>query len=135
MMLTRGSCLGKRLRLSEPVFVSISERYLPGFQYLLRPLASFPTNLRENNMPEHIMYYAVIGTGRTVTDPSGLVRRRRTIEGAVDETFTRELSWKFTDAIYQDERGENFGPELVEISAGEAEALIERFRRKWGHQP
>ncbi len=44
------------------------------------------------------------------------------------------MSWKFTDAIYQDERGENFGPDLVEISAGEAEALIERFRQKWGHQ-
>jgi len=45
--------------------------------------------------------------------------------------LSRDLSWKVTDAIYQEERGENFGPELVEISAGEAEALIERFRRKW----
>jgi hypothetical protein len=135
MTLTRGSCLRKRLLLSERVCVNISERYLPGFQYRLGLLASFPANLKENNVPEHIVYYAVIGTGRTITDPSGLVRRRRTTEGAVDEAFTRELSWKFTDAIYQDERGENFGPDLVEISAGEAEALIERFRQKWGRQP
>jgi len=82
-------------------------------------------------LPEEIAYYAVIGTGRTVTNPSGLIRRRYTAEGTSDESLSRDLSWKVTDAIYQEERGENFGPELVEISAGEAEALIERFRRKW----
>jgi len=41
------------------------------------------------------------------------------------------MSWTFTDAVYQQERGENPGPELVEISEGEAEVLIERFREKW----
>jgi hypothetical protein len=82
-------------------------------------------------MPEDIAYYAVVGMGRTIADPSGLVRRRHTTDGPVDESFTLDLSWKSTDAIYQAERGENFGPELVEISAGEAEALMERFRQKW----
>jgi hypothetical protein len=82
-------------------------------------------------VPEDIAYYAVVGTGRTIADPSGLVRRRYTADGLVDESFTFDLSWKFTDAIYQAERGENFGPELVEISVGEAEALMERFRQKW----
>jgi hypothetical protein len=33
--------------------------------------------------------------------------------------------------IYQWERGEEMGPDLVEISQGEAEELIERFREKW----
>ncbi len=47
------------------------------------------------------------------------------------ESLARDLSWTFTDAIYQLERGENFGPELVEISEDEASALIERFREKW----
>lgn len=82
-------------------------------------------------MPEDIAYYAVVGTGRTIADPSGLVRRRYTADGPVDESISLDLSWKFTDAIYQWERGENFGPELVEISAGEAAALMERFRQKW----
>jgi hypothetical protein len=82
-------------------------------------------------LPEEISYYAVIGTGRTVANPSGLVRRRYTADGPIDESFTRDFSWKFTDAVYQDERGENFGPDLVEISQGEAEALVERFREKW----
>jgi hypothetical protein len=82
-------------------------------------------------LPEEIAYYAVIGTGRTAANPSGLVRRRYTGEGPIDESLARDFSWKFTDAVYQDERGENFGPDLVEISQGEAEALIERFRAKW----
>jgi hypothetical protein len=82
-------------------------------------------------LPEEIFYYAVIGTGRTVANPSGLVRRRYTADGPIDESLTRDFSWKFTDAVYQDERGENFGPDLVEISPGEAEALVERFREKW----
>ncbi len=82
-------------------------------------------------MPEKITYYAVVGTGRSVTNPSGLVRRRHTAEGLIDESLTSDLTWNFTNAIYQEERGENFGPDLVEIGAQEAEALIERFREKW----
>ena len=82
-------------------------------------------------MAEQIIYYAIVGTGRTAADPSGLVRRRTTAEGAVDESFTRDGSWQFTNAIYQDERGENFGPDLIEISADEAAALVERFRQRW----
>ena len=82
-------------------------------------------------MAEQITYYAVVGSGRSVADPSGLVRRRSTPDGPVDESFTRDCSWQFTNAIYQEERGENFGPDLVEISADEAAGLVERFRRRW----
>jgi hypothetical protein len=35
-------------------------------------------------------------------------------------------------AIYEWERGEEMGTELIEISEVEAEALVERFREKWG---
>jgi hypothetical protein len=80
---------------------------------------------------ENITYYAVIGANRAFDNPSGLVRRRHAAGGPVDESLDRDLSWTFTDAIYQRERGENFGPDLVEISADEANALIERFREKW----
>ena len=37
-------------------------------------------------------------------------------------------------AIYEWERGEEMGAELVEISKAEAQALVERFREKWGAQ-
>ncbi len=81
---------------------------------------------------DKVTFYAVMGAGRTIENPSGLVRRRHTAKGPVDESLGRDLSWHFTDAIYQLERGENFGPDLVEISEEEAGALIERFREKWG---
>jgi hypothetical protein len=85
-------------------------------------------------MPEAVTYFAVIGTNRSIDNPTGLARRRFTEEGPVDESINRGLSWVFTDAIYQWERGENFGPDLVEISEGEAEELIARFREQWGRE-
>jgi uncharacterized alpha-E superfamily protein len=86
-------------------------------------------------VPEKVTYYAVVGLGRTIEHPSGIVRRRHAAAGVADESLTRDFSWTFTDAIYQQERGENFGPELVEISEDEAGALMERFRVKWEGTP
>jgi hypothetical protein len=82
-------------------------------------------------MPNEIKYFAVLGHGRSVADPAGLARRTFTEKGRLDESLRRDLTWARSSEIYQWERGEEMGPELVEISAGEAEALIERFRRKW----
>jgi hypothetical protein len=82
-------------------------------------------------MAEQTVYFAVVGTGRSAADPSGLSRRRHTPDGPVDESLARDGSWQFTNAIYQYERGENFGPDLVEISADEAAVLVERFRQRW----
>jgi uncharacterized alpha-E superfamily protein len=82
-------------------------------------------------MPEKITYYAVVGENRATENPSGLVRRHHAVTGPVDESLARDLSWTFTDAIYQLERGENFGPGLVEISEDEANVLIEQFRERW----
>jgi uncharacterized alpha-E superfamily protein len=84
---------------------------------------------------EKITYYAVVGAGRTIEDPSGIVRRRHAVAGPADESLTRDFSWRFTDAIYQQERGENFGPELVEISEDEAGVLMERFQKRWEGTP
>jgi hypothetical protein len=82
-------------------------------------------------VPEKITYYAVVGENRTIGNPSGLVRRRHATGGPVDESLAGDLSWSFTDAIYQLERGENFGPELVEITEDEAHVLMERLRERW----
>jgi hypothetical protein len=82
-------------------------------------------------VPEKVTYYAVVGANRTIDNPSGLVRRRHAPGGPVDESLTRDFSWSFTDAIYQKERGENPGPDLVEISEDEASALVEQFKRRW----
>jgi len=84
-------------------------------------------------MTAKLEYYAVIGSGRTAQNPSGLVRRRMSPEGRIDEALQRNLTWAPSSAIVEWEYGD-VGAELVAISAAEAQALIERFREKWGAQ-
>ena len=78
-------------------------------------------------------YYAVVGSGRTIQNPSGLVRRRTSAEGRIDEALQRDLKWIPSSAIVEWEYGD-VGAELVEISESQARGLIERFRYKWGEQ-
>jgi hypothetical protein len=83
---------------------------------------------------ENISHYAILRDGDTPDRPSGLARRTSTPKGRLDETLRRDLTWKRDSAIYEWERGEELGAELVEISAAEAAELIERFREKWGQE-
>ena len=84
-------------------------------------------------MPDEIKYYAIVSFGRTAQDPSGIARRRMSDEGRVDEALRRDLTWAPDSAIVEWEYGD-VGADLVEISEGEANALIERFRQEWGTQ-
>ena len=82
-------------------------------------------------MAENVTYYAII-LGALGNRPVGLARRTLTPEGRLDEAIRRDLSWERDSAIYEWERGEELGAELVEISETEAAELIERFRAEWG---
>ena len=84
-------------------------------------------------MAEETEYYAVVGSGRTVENPSGLVRRRVSSEDRIDEALQRDLTWALSSAIVEWEYGD-VGAELVPITETGAQALIERFREKWGAQ-
>jgi hypothetical protein len=81
-------------------------------------------------MAEETEYYAVVGSGRTLENPSGLVRRRVSSEGRIDEALQRDLTWALSSALVEWEYGD-VGSELVPITETEAQALIERFREKW----
>jgi hypothetical protein len=83
-------------------------------------------------MVNPIYYYAIIGRGRALTNPSGLARRRNIGGQRIDESLHRDMSWGETTVIVEWDRGEEISRELVEISQDEAEALIERFRENWG---
>jgi hypothetical protein len=85
-------------------------------------------------LTENVVYYAILRAGDTPALPSGLARRTFTPQGRLDETLRADLTWQRDSAIYEWERGEEMGADLVEISAGEAQALIERFREKWGQE-
>jgi hypothetical protein len=82
-------------------------------------------------MEDEVKYYLVLGPGRTQDNPSGLARRTFTKDGRLDESLTRDLSWRRSSEIYEWERGEELGADLVEISEGQAAAVIQRFRENW----
>jgi hypothetical protein len=82
-------------------------------------------------VPGEVKYYAIVTSGRTAQTPSGIARRRIDEVGSFDEALRRDLTWQPDSAIVEWEYGD-VGAELVEISAAEAERLIERFREKWG---
>jgi hypothetical protein len=80
-----------------------------------------------------VKYYAIVGSGRTPQNPSGLARRILSADGQVDEALRRDLTWQRDAAIIEWEHGDA-GADLVEISETEAQALVERFREKWGRE-
>jgi hypothetical protein len=81
-----------------------------------------------------VKYFVIVRDGDSHEQPSGLARRTMTPDGRLDETLRRDLTWMRDSAIYEWERGEEMGAELVEISEAEAQALVERFRERWGAQ-
>ena len=83
-------------------------------------------------MTESITYYAILRDDDTPERPSGLALQTLTPQGRLDEALRADFTWKRDSAIYEWERGEEMGMDLVEISEAEAQALIERFREKWG---
>jgi hypothetical protein len=83
---------------------------------------------------DEINYYAIIGRGPGSSDPTGLARRVVLRDRIIDESLRRDLTWGHTNAIVEWNRGEEITRDLVEISEAEAQALIERFREKWGQE-
>lgn len=84
-------------------------------------------------MSEATKYYAIVGAGRTIENPSGLARRQLLADTVIDESLRRDLTWAPDSAIREWEYGD-VGSDLVEISEDDAEALIQRFREKWAQQ-
>jgi hypothetical protein len=84
-------------------------------------------------MNEHTVYYAITGVGRNPIDPSGLVRRRFTEKGRLDEALRSDMTWQRDTAIIEWEYGNLVG-DLVQISEAEADELIERFRETWSQE-
>jgi hypothetical protein len=85
-------------------------------------------------MADLVRYYAIIGRGRTLDNPSGLARRRIVGGIPVDESLRRDMSWGDSTAIAEWDRGEELSRDLIEISEAGAAQLIERFREKWSAQ-
>ena len=85
-------------------------------------------------MVSDVKYFAIVRSDDSPKHPSGLARRTMTPQGRLDETLRRDLTWTRDSAIYEWERGEEMGADLVEISEADAERLIQGFRQEWGVQ-
>jgi len=83
---------------------------------------------------EDITYFAIIRDGQSAAEPSGLARRTFTPAGRLDETLRQDLTWRRDSAIYEWERGEEMGADLIEISQAVAQGLVDRFRAEWGEE-
>jgi hypothetical protein len=75
-------------------------------------------------------YYALLMSGESIQDASGLARRRISSNGVIDEALRSNLKWQPDSVIVQWEYGD-VGVQLLEITEEEANALIDRFRKKW----
>jgi hypothetical protein len=85
-------------------------------------------------MTSNIEYYAIIDYRATRENPAGIARRRPLETGGFrDEALDRNMNWQFTPLIVEWERAEATD-DLVEISADEAERIIEQFRTKSGSE-
>jgi hypothetical protein len=83
-------------------------------------------------MSAGVQYYAIIDYKATREEPAGLVRRRTDDDGSFsDEALHRDSKWRFTPVIVEWKRGKSTDG-LIEISAQEAEQIIERFQSRWG---
>ncbi len=76
-----------------------------------------------------VTYYALLAGGRTRENPSGLVRRTHT-SPPVDEVFTRDLTWRPTEYLERYRLGHN-DTDHVQITAEEAETLLDGWRARW----
>jgi hypothetical protein len=82
-------------------------------------------------MPDRAIYYAVVDDRSSRDQPAGLFRRTYTEEGGKrDEAFTRDLIWKRSPSLVSAERGD-LQYEFVEISADEANRLMEQLQARW----
>jgi hypothetical protein len=79
------------------------------------------------NEAQYYVIVAPLGTRAA----SGLARRTYTEAGPVDESLSRDLTWRLDSAIVEWEYGD-LGAELVRISEQEAENLTQAFRGRWG---
>jgi len=77
------------------------------------------------------MQYYVIVAGNSSRAASGLARRTFAEAGPIDESLSRDLTWRLDSAIVEWEYGD-LSAELVRIGQPEADNLIQAFRARWG---
>ena len=75
---------------------------------------------------DEVIYYAIVDDHTSRTDPAGVLRRFTTADRR-DESFGRDLEWKFSALWHAVEHGDTQYT-LIPISEQEADRIVERLR-------
>jgi hypothetical protein len=81
-------------------------------------------------MTDKITYFAILGASATVDRPQGLLRRLEHDDGPEDEGLHRDMSWRATSLIVEQENGSS-DEELVEVSHEQASRIVQYFRERF----
>lgn len=80
-------------------------------------------------MSKRTTYYAIVNDFSHIDLPRGVLRRVEDEEGQIDEVFSRDLTWEFSDLLYSAERGDTMN-DFVLITEEEAMRIVDRIRRE-----
>lgn len=84
-------------------------------------------------MGNKIIYYAILGGGASVDRPQGLLRRLEHDDGPEDEGLHRDMSWRRSSLIIEQENGST-DEELVQVSHEQASRIVQYFREKFAQK-
>jgi hypothetical protein len=76
-------------------------------------------------MAEETMYYAIVDDYTSKGEPVGVLRRFS--DDRRDESFGRDLEWKFSSLLHSAERGDT-EYDLIPITEDEANQIVARIR-------
>jgi len=77
-----------------------------------------------------VRYYVIVAASTRSRAATGLARRTYAEAGPIDESLSRDLTWRPDSAIVEWEYGD-LGAEIIKISEQEAENLTQAFRARW----
>lgn len=86
-------------------------------------------------MADPVEYYAITRGAAGPSQASGLIRRRRTPAGRVDESLRRDGSWQPSSALFEWEMGDVSPRRISAIAEAEAEQLTAKLRQQWAATP
>jgi NRPS condensation-like uncharacterized protein len=78
-------------------------------------------------MTNKITYYAMTDAHTSLARPRTAFRRIETLEGRIDELFSRNLKWELSPLLHSAEHGDTMF-DFTEITKDEADRIIDRIR-------
>jgi hypothetical protein len=80
---------------------------------------------------DEVEYYAITRGSATTGQTSGLIRRRLTPAGRVDESLRRDGSWQPSSALFEWEMGDVSPRRISAVTGAEADRLTAKLRDQW----